>query len=284
MILVTAAGGKTGRTVIEALVRKGASVRAFVHRKEHVAELRTLGAAEVVVGDLRDRGALEKTMAGAEAVYHICPPVQPDEAEIGEGVLAAAQAAGVGHFVYHSAMHPQIAAMPHHAQKLRVERAVIESDLPFTILQPASYMQNMLGAWEQIARQGVYVTTYGLHAPMSLVDLEDVGEVAAIVLTAEGHRFATYELSGPEVLDAGKMAAILSDALGRPVTTEALDVDQWEARVRTAGFPEYSAAMLATMFRYYAQHGFTGNPNVLGWLLGRPATTFAQFVARVKSE
>jgi len=161
-------------------------------------------------------------------------------------------------------------------------RAFVHRQEQVPQMQPASYMQNILGVWEQIERQGIYATSYGLHAPMSLVDLEDVAEVAAMVLTEPGHRFAIYELSGPEALTAEKMTAVLTNALGRPVTAEALDVALWEGRMKTAGLGEYSIAALAAMFRYYAQHGFVGNPNVLACLLRRPPTTFDQFVARVK--
>jgi hypothetical protein len=34
------------------------------------------------------------------------------------------------------------------------------------------------------------------------------------------------------------------------------------------------------MFRAYARDGLKGNPNVLGWLLGRPPTSLAAFAAR----
>jgi len=86
------------------------------------------------------------------------------------------------------------------------------------------------------------------------------------------------------VLDAGKIAAILSDVLGRPIVADELDVAQWEARMRATGMPEHSVTTLGIMFRYYARHGFTGNPHILAWLLGRPPATFAQFVGRVKGE
>ena len=35
-------------------------------------------------------------------------------------------------------------SMPHHWLKMRVEEKLFASGLPFTILQPAAYMQNVL--------------------------------------------------------------------------------------------------------------------------------------------
>ena len=99
-------------------------------------------------------------------------------------------------------------------------------------------------------------------------------------MTEPGHHAASYELSGPEALTAAGMADTLSHALGRPVHAEDFPLDQWEARARAAGLGEYQVATLSTMFRYYAGHGFEGNPNTLAYLLHRPPTSFAKFIER----
>ena len=145
-ILVSGAGGKTGQAVIRALAGRGATVRAFVRGDAQAAAARAAGAQETVAGDLRDAGdwarAVEGLGAGGEAcaVYHICPNVQPDEQVIGALALAAAQGVGA-RFVYHSVLHPQAAAMPHHWAKLRVEEMVFAAGVHFTILQPTAYVQ-----------------------------------------------------------------------------------------------------------------------------------------------
>src|SRR5688500_10022334 len=137
MITVTGAGGKTGRAIVRALASRGARVRAWVRREPQAAELRALGAADVVSGDLHDPAALRAALDGARAVYHICPDVHPDEAELGRAVIQAARASGAEHFVFHSVLYPQTEAMAHHWQKLQVEAVVLESGLTFTVLQPA---------------------------------------------------------------------------------------------------------------------------------------------------
>jgi len=139
VILVTGAGGKTGRAFIRASAKTEA-LRAFVHRAKHVSDLKALGAAEVVHGDMRGQAGLRAALQGIRAVYHICPNMSPDELDIGNLVIEAARTAGVEHFVYHSVLHPQTEKMNHHWQKLRVEEMLFESGLPFTLLQPAPYM------------------------------------------------------------------------------------------------------------------------------------------------
>ncbi len=194
--------------------------------------------------------------------------------------MAAAQTVGVERLVYHSVLHPQTEAMPHHWRKLRVEERLFESGLRYTILQPAAYMQNVLAYWNQIVEHGIYPVPYAVETRLGMVDLEDVAEVAAIVLTEPGHAGATYELVGVEALSQAEVAAILSQRLERPVRAQAVPLDEWERKARASGISDYAVETLIKMFRFYERHGFWGNPRVLTWLLGRSPTTFAAFVER----
>ena len=55
MILVTGAGGKTGKAVLKALVARGATVRAFVRSAAHHAAWEARGRAPLTVLDLDNR-------------------------------------------------------------------------------------------------------------------------------------------------------------------------------------------------------------------------------------
>ena len=279
MILVTGAAGKTGRAVIRALAARGAAVRALVHRAEQRDVVTEAGAREVVTGDMRVASDLLPALKGVRAVYHIPPNVSPDEVTLGEAMIGAALAAGVEHFVYHSVLHPQVEAMPHHWLKLRVEEALFASGLPYTILQPTAYMQNVLGQRQSIVDEGRYVVPYAVETRLSLVDLRDVAEVVALVLTAPGHLWATYELVGTEPLSQTEVAAQLSRALDRPVRAEALSREVWAEQARAAGLGEYQVETLLKMFRYYERFGFSGNSRVMEQLLGRSARSFGAFAA-----
>jgi uncharacterized protein YbjT (DUF2867 family) len=246
--------------------------------------VRNLSVRDLLVGDLRDQTAVRQAVRGVRGVYHICPNVSPDEVAIGELLIAAAKSAGVEHFVFHSVFHPQIEAMPHHWGKLQVEQRLFESGLNFTILQPTTYMQNVLASWDQIVQQGIYEVPYSADTRLSMVDLEDVAQVAALVLTQGGHVGATYELVGVESISPAEVAATLSVQLNRPVRAEPVRIDTWEGQARTAGLGGEQVAMLVKMFRYYERHGFWGNSRVLSCLLGRPPTLFDTFVERMMAE
>jgi NAD(P)H dehydrogenase (quinone) len=280
VILVSGAAGKTGRAVIRALTAKGETVRALVHRLEQVRMVEGLGAGETIVGDMRVQTTMANATQGVRAIYHICPNMSPDEVTMGLVAIAAARAAGVEQFVYHSVLHPQTEMMPHHWQKLRVEERLFESGLSCTILQPSAYMQNVLVHWDQILNRGIYAVPYATASRLGMVDLEDVAAAAAAVLTEPGHEGATYELAGTEVLSQTEVAAILGQTLGRPVQAQAVPLEVWEQDARAAGLGAYQVETLKKMFRYYELYGFWGNPRVLGWLLGRAPTTLAAFVER----
>jgi uncharacterized protein YbjT (DUF2867 family) len=279
MILVTGAAGKTGKAVIKALAAKRASVRALIRRPEQTAELETLGAAEVILGSFEDARSLSLAATGARAIYHICPNVSRDELNIARAVTTAALAQNVKRFVYHSVLHPQIKAMSHHWAKMRTEEMLLAAGLDLTILQPTAYMQNLLGAWRGIVEDGVLRVPYPADTRLSLVDLDDVAEVAARVLTQDGHVGATYELVGTAPLAQTEIATAIGAALNRDISVEVESVEAWEARVRASGMGEHERATLAAMFRYYTRHGLAGNPNTLHWLLGRAPHDLAHFIA-----
>ncbi len=283
MILVTGAAGKTGRAIIRALAQTRERVRAFVYRPAQVPSLNALGVDDVFVGDLRDPSAAEQAVKGARAVYHIAPNVNPDEVSLGRNAIAAARSAGVERFVFHSVFHPQVEAMPHHWLKSRVEELLFQSGLSYTILQPVMYMQNLLGNWDQIL-SGRYPVPYAPETRLSLVDLEDVAQGAAIVLTEPGHHGETIEMVGTPAMSQVQVAQALSEQLGRPVTAESVPLELWEGRSRASGLGDYQISTLKKMFSYYEMYGFSGSPNALRALLQREPAAFEDFLQRTISE
>ncbi|MCC6501039.1 MAG: NmrA family NAD(P)-binding protein [Anaerolineales bacterium] len=281
MILVTGAGGKTGKALVKSL-SEVEDVCAFVHHEGQVSEAKSLGATKVIVGDLLDESTIRSAVQGVRAVYHICPNMSPDEETIGRLVIAEAKKAGVEHFVYHSVLHPQIEAMNHHWQKMRVEEMLFESGIPFTILQPAPYMQNLLAGWKSVVEEGVLRVPYSVEAKFSFVDLGDMAEVAKIVLTESTHVNAVYELAGTSPVSHVEVAKQFEGILNRPVRAEKKEIGDWKLQARDLS--EYARENLVRMFEYYDKWGLVGNPNVLRWVLKREPCSLEEFVARAAKE
>jgi len=278
MILITGAAGKTGQTIIQALLKRKKQIRAFVHKDTQIQLLQDLGAHEVIAGDMSSQQTMNQAMRGVKSVYHICPNVSPDEIKIGEIVIRAAQSTGVEHIVYHSVLHPQIESMPHHWKKMRVEELIFESGLAYTILQPAPYMQNILAYWDDIVNKSKYTVPYAGNTRLNSVDLEDVAEIAAMVLSEPGYEGAIYELCGAENLSQIELTLIISQYLGHRVDVEVIPIEEWEANSRNKGMGDYQVKTLIKMFKYYEQFGLIGNSHILEYLLHRSPTSYVSFI------
>lgn len=282
-ILVTGAAGITGRAVIGALKKTGDNIqiRAFVHRQDQSEIVRSCGASETVAGDMLDTALVRAAMQGVDAVYHIGPTAHPQEFEIGKTVYSAAEEAGVSRFVYHSVLHSLFSDLPHHEKKHRLERLIAEGGIPYTILQPAALMQNLLNAKKMIREAGVFPQRFfaGRDVRMNLVDLEDAALSATIVLTEGGHEYATYELCGPQNLSERDITAEMSAVCGREIVSRFVSDREFSLQMKKAGMPAEKIETMQIMFRHYQEQGFMGNAAVLAGLLGRAPRTLAQFLA-----
>lgn len=256
-ILVTGADGITGQAVIRHLVARGADVSDLASDE-----------------DLRDADMLRRAMAGCERVYHICPAGVPDEVEIGEAVIAAAQASDISLFGYHSVIAPHIEEIPAHWAKMQVQMALMRAGLPFSVVQPALTMADLLLDPAAIRGAGELALPFAIDTPLPWVDIEDVGAAVAALMTKPGQQGGTYELCGTgQPLTPRDMAKHMSDAFGVPISASVCSFDAGQA------------ASFRPLADYLGRTGLrAGNPNVLTLLLGRQPTTFEQFVERLAPE
>ncbi len=268
--LVIGATGKTGRAVTRALATRGVDVRAAVRSTAAPDRTRAAGAGSASVVDLETGAGLAAAVDGMDAVYHLAPNVHPDEVAIARRVATSARAAGVARFAFHSVLHPDDASMPHHTRKAEAEAVVREQNPDALVLRPAAYHQNLVDA----ARAGLIAVPYSLDAPFTNVDLDDVAEVAAGLLTGTAWAAGTFELVGPERLSVRELAAVATRVLGREVVAERLAVEAWRSGPG-ATLPASARADLEAMFATYDREGLVGDPTTLAGLLPRPPRTWA---------
>ncbi|MEM7341384.1 MAG: NmrA family NAD(P)-binding protein [Actinomycetota bacterium] len=261
-LAITGAHGKTGRAVMAA-VESNWSVRALARSNEQATALRSLGVG-VVVGDIADRAALAALVDGATALYHICPNFHPDEVAIGDAVVDVAER--VERLVYHSVLHPQTEAMPHHWRKLRVEEALLARRRGrVTFLRPAPYVQNLAPYLPTVFAEGVLRMPYSVDTPTAMVDLADVGRAAAAVLASGFDAGSGWDLCGVGAVSHREVAALLASTIGRSVEAEQVEPG-----------PDTSAE-LGQMFAYMDAHGLPASPAQLRALVPDP-TPFADSV------
>jgi uncharacterized protein YbjT (DUF2867 family) len=117
-------------------------------------------------------------------------------------------------------------------------------------------------------------------ARIASIDVGDIAEVAAAILTGSGHEGAVYPLTGPEALSMAEVAAKLSAATGRTVRYVNVAPEQATTARLAAGVPPFAAEALAELFAERRKGKEAHVSPTVQTILGRPATGFDEFAVR----
>lgn len=233
-VLVAGATGTVSTAVLAELKGKpGIHLRALVHDAGKAAGLVEEGY-EVAVGDLEEPDSLDEAFEGVDILF-LLTPASALEPSMGSNAVNAARKANVKHIVRNSAIKAAHDA-PNRNGRLHalVEEAVKASGIPWTILRPHYYMQNLLSSARSVASDGMLYMNMG-EAPVGMIDGRDAGRLAARVIEDPGpHAGKIYNPTGPEPITMKEAAEALARVLGRPVQYVALP--QEAAREAMLGF------------------------------------------------
>lgn len=275
-ILLTGATGNTGRVIAERLAERGVPFVAMVRSDRRRREVEALGFA-TRHGDFDDPPSLERALAGIELAYLVCTP---DEKVIRRetAFIDAARRAGARRIVKCSAFAAGLDSFTHNLRAHgKIERALLDSGLEWTILRPHGFMQTFtLFNWRMIEQAGALSLPAG-DGGLPLVDVRDVAAVGVLALTEPGHVGKAYDLTGPEVLTMAQQAEILSRVLGRPVTYMPGNERQLVMVMRMLGVPPAPSEHVVKVFRYQREHRFEQTTPTLREL-GITPITYEEFV------
>jgi uncharacterized protein YbjT (DUF2867 family) len=215
-ILITGASGSVASATIALLQGSGNVVRALVRNPDNAEPLRASGA-QIVVGDLEKPKTLGQAFAGADTVC-IVAAAGPRAPEHSSNALWVARQAGVRHAVRLSAFGaahdaPTINSRLHALS----DSELVAGGITYTILKPHFFMHNLLMSAGTIKSDAAFYLPMG-EGRMAMVDVRDIAEFAARVLTTAGHDNKTYTLTGPASITIHEVASALSEALSKRVT------------------------------------------------------------------
>lgn len=239
MILVTGATGNAGGAVVRALVYAGEQVRALVREADRAP---LPAGVDAVVGDLNEPDTLAPHLDGVTAAFLLSGYEGLEE------TLAKMRRAGVERVVLLSSSAAPNGDLTNAVARYHIlsERAVRESGLGWTFLQPNTFMTNTF-QWLPQLRQGEVIRAPFPDVRVATVDPDDIGAVAAAALTSDAHEGRAYRLSGPESLLPADRVAILADVLGRELRFEGQSNQEARAEMSEAMPAEYVDAF----FRFF---------------------------------
>lgn len=279
MVLITGASGQVGVHLLRTLSAKGISTRAWIHGERNKEVVLAAGANEVFIGDLNSRDDAVRATNGIDTIYYICNTANPKEDEIGVNLIETAKERGNITFIYHSVMHSLLSDMPHHKRKQAVEKTLVDSGIPYIIIQPTVFMQMWMPAIQSIKNGGSFVQKFYTsdQTRMSYVDMNDYAEAAAEMIASGEYTYGTYEFCSEGAYSCTDMETILSDLTGRKITSAFIsDEDFLKASHNTED--SYQGQTLLTMFRHYNANSFCGNAFTLTQILGRKPTTIREYL------
>ena len=270
-ILVTGSTGNVGALVVAELLARGAEVRAAVRPGG-----RDTVAAPAVVLDFEDPSTYSVALAGVGKVFLLRPPRMSDArlmrpfidamaaADVEQVVFLSVQGAGTNPFV------------PHHG----IERYLRKSGVGWTLLRPSFFMQNLSTTHVVEIREHDEVFVPAGGGRTNFIDVADIAEAAAVVLTEHGHLGRAYELTGSQALTYDEVATMLSHACGRTIEYARPSRREFAARMKAAGHDAEFVSVMGAIYLIARLGMAAGTTGELERLIGRPPTTFAQFAAR----
>jgi len=279
MILVTGATGLNGRELVQRLSARGVAVRALVRNLAKAEALAALPHVQITEGDLARPETLVRPLQGVDRAMLISSS-DPGMLDVQTNFIEAARNTGVTHVVKLSGIIPELDSPFRFARMhAEIERRLEVSGLGFTHLRAGEFMPSYFRQVPSIVAKGALFLPME-DARIASVDVGDIAEVAAIVLTTSGHEGKTYPLTGPEALTMAEVAAKLSAATGKTIRYVNVSPEDAKKARLAAGMPPFLVDALDELFAERRKGKESVVSSTVQTILGRPATSFDEFAAR----
>ncbi|NNF32934.1 MAG: NmrA family NAD(P)-binding protein [Saprospiraceae bacterium] len=264
-ILVTGATGKTGRKVVEGLLRRNQNVRLGTRRNNPAF-------------DWDDPSSWPGALEGMDKVYIVYYPdlAVPGAYEAIQGLTEAAKQAGVKKAVLLSGKGEKEAE--------RCEQVVVNSGLDYTLVRASWFNQNFSESFLMDPILAGHVALPMPEAEIPFVDTDDIAEVVVEALLDDQHNGKTYEVTGPRKLTFQDVVKEISQATGRKIHYQPVTMEEYSGMMKAAGLPSDYIWLFDYLFREVL-----GNPDNhtiskdVEKVLGREATDFSDYARRTAS-
>ncbi|WP_248964750.1 SDR family oxidoreductase [Sphaerisporangium perillae] len=266
MIVVTGATGSIGRALIERLDGEGEEVLAVLRRPADLG-------CEYVLGDFDRPETVGEALSAGDRLFLNTSP-WPGFVRGHRAVIDLAREAGVAQVVSVSVRGAAPGAPLAGGMHGEVDDHLRASGVPWSILRPVGFMQNLLTD----VRDGRIYGSYG-QGRVGYIDTRDIADVAAALLTRPVGPDGTYVLTGPDAPTQDEIAAAVSGALGREVRYVDLPVPEMAAHLAGQGIPEPFARDLARLMADTGDGRWSTTTSTVEDVTGHRPRSLAAFLA-----
>jgi len=273
MHIILGGTGHVGSALSRRLMDAGEPVTIVTHdpKKAGKAHKDVPRGAQVALADVHDVPALRKVLQQGTRLFLLNPSAAPstdtdaEERSTVKSIIEAMRGLRLEKIVAESTYGAQPVQRAGDLGILYdMEKALEAQPVPFSVIRAAYYMSNWDAALTTARDEGVIDSMFPVDFKLPMVAPQDLGELAARLMTEPADKTGVFYAEGPEKYSPGDVAAAFSEALGKPVSVRVTPPGRWEEGFKSLGFSPAAAKSYAEMTRLTYEQPYSAESPVRG--------------------
>ena len=209
-VFVTGATGNVGLEVIKSVnsLEQDVGLKAAVRSKEKAKGILQYNICELVQFDFDEPSNFAEALRGCDVLFLLRPPQISNVESAIKPIIDISKELKIKHIIFLSVQGVEDNSLiPHY----KIEKLIKDSNIPFTFLRPAYFMQNFTTTLHHELHQNKRIFLPAGKAKFSLIDVRDIGSVTANILkNLSEHSYKSYSLTSSENYSFQEMADIIA--------------------------------------------------------------------------